>query len=312
MLNNYIHRYLSLAGGLATLASCSPLRAQEPSFDPPAGTLYYTGLVDEVWQIFSLEIPKGKPLQLTHTAGDKREPFWLPGAKKLVARDSTGDIIAIDPEGGAEKFGHFELPVANFSFFNDGSNLLMTHLTSKTYRKQWIYRGNTSGPATKLFAKPVSGSYRSVRMSPDDSSFSCTLIQTFGEERLVVGEIANPSNTRLLTPAGSLSGYPAWSRNGKILYFSMRRAESDSWDLCAAEVAGGEVTCLASTPGVDESGPVSDPLGKGLFFQCTDKDGFKIGYMDLISFRSKMVGGTGNAREPFFLAETLESGGNKQ
>jgi hypothetical protein len=312
MLNKCFHHHLGLTAGIVTLAASSLALAQEPSFDPPAGTLYYSGLVDEVWQIFSLKIPNGKPVQLTHTASDKREPFWLPGKGKLVARDSSGDIILIRSEGGCEKFGHFELPTANFSFFSDGSNLLMTHLSSKSYRKQWIYSGRIGEESTKLFAKPVTGSYCRVRISPDNEWFACTMIQTLEEERLVVGEIANPSNVRLLTPEGSLASYPAWSPDGKMVYFSMRRAESQSWDLCSAEVGSGEVTCLASTPAVDEVAPCADPSGKGLFFQCSGGYGFEIGYLDLASRRSSKIGGTGNAREPFFRADMVEVKGRHQ
>jgi len=311
MLNNYFHLSAVGIGGVAVLAVLTPLHAQNTSVDLPSGTLYYAGLTEDAWQIFSLKIPDGDPVQLTNTGGDKRSPFWLADVQKLVARESTGDIILIKPEGGVEKFGHFELPVANYSFFKDGKNLLMTHLTSKSYRKQWIYRGDRGASATTLFAKPVTGSYRSVRISPDNLSFCCTLIQTFGEELLVVGEIDRPANARTLTPAGSSSAYPTWSSDGKMLYFSMKRVESGSWDLCSAETDGGEIHCLASTPGVDESTPFAEPSGKGLFFQSSGKNGMNIGYMDLTSFRSAIVGKTGSAQEPFFRAENGETGGNE-
>jgi WD40-like Beta Propeller Repeat len=275
------------------------LQAQEAGSALPAGTLYYTGLVDDVWQIFSVSFPGGKPQQLTRSPGDKREPVWIEGNEKLLARSSNGDIVAISPEGQTEVFAHFTLPVANFSFFRDGKNLLSTHLTSRTYRKQWIYKATAVSPETVLFTKPASGSYRRVRLSPDNSRFACTMIQTYGEERLVVGDIENPSKVRLLTAEGSSTGYPCWSPDGKTLYFSMMRPQSGTWDLCSADVGSGDVSCLASTSGLDESAPFADSSG-GLFFHCSGKEGLRIGHLNLADGKTTLIPVTGKSQEPFF------------
>lgn len=319
MSNNLPNRSVGVVAGLVALLGCGSVSAQvppvaphEPPVEPPAGTLYFSGLSENVWQIHSLDIPNATSRQLTRTDGDKREPFWITGAKVLMARDSSGDIIEIGDGGENGKAYHFELPVANFSYFKDGRSLLVTHLTSKTYRKQWIYRGVVGDSKTTLFAQPSTGSYRSVRISPDNRMFVCTLIQTYGEELLVMGEIANPTKTRLVTRKGSSSAYPAWSHNGRAVYFSMLRPESNSWDLCRAEVGRGEVTCLASTPDINESAPCADPTGRGLFFQYTREDSFHIGYMDLESKRTCPVATPGDAKEPFFRIANPENKGEKR
>ena len=82
---------------------------------------------------------------------------------------------------------------------------------------------------------------------------------------------ANGAVLRMLTADGGLTGYPAISRDGKLVAFASDRAKEDNLDIWVQQIGGRDPIRLTKDP-ADESDPAFSPDGTMIAFR-SEKDG---------------------------------------
>jgi tricorn protease len=175
--------------------------------------------------IFSVPAEYGATRNLTMTPGvDEDHPAWSPDGRTIAYTTDVGggQQIAIRPaEGGPEKVltafheGYFYGPV----FSPDGKTLAFSDGTHKL----WTVR--TDGGAPKQVAQDSQGEIHDPAFSPDGRWIAFSMTAVDRRRDLYLYEIASGKLTRLGN-GGEVDYAPAWSPDGKYLYFASNRHEN--------------------------------------------------------------------------------------
>ena len=175
--------------------------------------------------IFSVPTEYGATRNLTSTPGvDEDHPAWSPDGKTVAYTTDVGGSqqVAVRPaEGGAQRVltafteGYFYGPV----FAPDGKTLAF----SDNAHRLWTVR--TDGGAPKQVAQDALNEIHDQAFSPDGRWLAFSMSAKGRRRDLVLYEIA----TARLVKVGDGSGIddnPAWSPDGKYLYFVSNRHEN--------------------------------------------------------------------------------------
>jgi tricorn protease len=175
--------------------------------------------------IFSVPTENGATRNLTSTAGaDEDHPAWSPDGKWIAYTTDAGgrQQIAIRPaEGGPEKIltsfeeGYFYGPV----FSPDGKTLAF----SDGAHRLWIV--GVDGGQPKPVAQDKLNEIHDQSFAPDGRWLAFSLSGTGHTRDLALYEIATGKLTRIGDGAG-IDSFPAWSPDGKYLYFKSSRHEN--------------------------------------------------------------------------------------
>jgi tricorn protease len=175
--------------------------------------------------IFSVPTEYGATRDLTGTPGvDEDHPAWSPDGRTLVYTTDAGggQQIAVRPaEGGPErvltafKAGYFYGPI----FSPDGKTLAF----SDGSHKLWTVR--TDGGAPKEVAQDKDNEIHDQAFSPDGRWLAFSMTAYNRRRDLYLYEIATGKLTKLGN-GGEVDYAPAWSADGKYLYFVSNRHEN--------------------------------------------------------------------------------------
>jgi len=175
--------------------------------------------------IFSVPTENGATRDLTGTTGiDEDHPAWSPDGKWVAYTTDVGGTpqLAIRPaEGGAEKVltafdqGYLYGPV----FSVDGRTLAF----SDSAHRLWTVR--TDGGAPKLVAQDKLSEIHDQALSPDGRWLAFSMSAVGRRRDLYLQELASGKLTRL-GDGSSIDAGPAWSPDGKYLYFVSSRHEN--------------------------------------------------------------------------------------
>ena len=175
--------------------------------------------------IFSVPTENGATRNLTSTQGvDEDHPAWSPDGRSIAYTTDAGgrQEIAIRPaEGGAEKIltsfteGYFYAPI----FSPDGKMLAF----SDGAHRLWVVA--TDGGTPKQVAQDKFGEIHDEAFSPDGRWLALSLTAINRRRDLALYEIATGKLTRIGDGSG-IDFNPAWSSDGKYLYFISSRHEN--------------------------------------------------------------------------------------
>ena len=175
--------------------------------------------------IFSVPAADGPTRDLTSTAGvDEDHPAWSPDGETIAYTTDVGggQQIAVRPaEGGPEKVltafasGYFYGP----QFSPDGRMLAFTDSAGRV----WIV--SADGGAPKQVAQDKFGEIHDQSFSPDGRWLSFSMTAVGRRRDLYLYEIASGRLSRL-GDGSEIDGNPAWSPDGKYLYFTSNRREN--------------------------------------------------------------------------------------
>jgi tricorn protease len=175
--------------------------------------------------LFSVPTEDGATRNLTGTPGtDEDHPAWSPDGKAIAYTTDSGgrQEIAVRPaEGGPEKRltsfaeGYFYGPL----FSPDGKQLAF----SDNAHRLWLV--GVDGGAPKQVAQDKANEIHDQAFSPDGRWLAYSLTANGRRRDLWLYEIATGKATRL-GDGGNIDAGPAWSPDGKYLYFASSRHEN--------------------------------------------------------------------------------------
>ena len=175
--------------------------------------------------IFSVPTENGATRDLTSTQGiDEDHPAWSPDGKWVAYTTDVGGSpqVAVRPaEGGAEKVltafteGYLYGPV----FSADGKTLAF----SDSAHRLWTVR--VDGGAPRLVAQDKLAEIHDQAFSPDGRWLAFSMAAVGRRRDLYLQEIATGHLTRL-GDGNEIDGNPAWSPDGKYLWFTSSRHEN--------------------------------------------------------------------------------------
>jgi tricorn protease len=175
--------------------------------------------------IFSVPTEFGATRDLTSTQGlDEDHPAWSPDGKWVAYTTDVGGNpqLAIRPaEGGAEKVltsfaeGYLYGPI----FSADGKTLAF----SDSSHRLWTVR--VDGGAPKLVAQDKLGEIHDQAFSPDGRWLAFSMSAVGRRRDLYLQELATGHLTRL-GEGNEIDANPAWSPDGKYLWFTSSRHEN--------------------------------------------------------------------------------------
>jgi len=224
--------------------------------------------------IFSVPTEDGATRDLTNTQdADEDHPAWSPDGKTIAYTTDAGGAqqIAIRPaEGGPEARltafaeGYFYGPV----FSPDGKTLAF----SDNAHRLWTVR--TDGGAPRQVAQDKLNEIHDQAFSPDGRWLAYSLSAVARRRDLYLTEIATGKQTRLGDGSG-IDANPAWSPDGKYLYFTSNRHENTvpsdvefdfailkSTGLYAIALSRDTASPVAPKSDEADSGPAEDAKGK--------------------------------------------------
>jgi tricorn protease len=213
--------------------------------------------------IFSVPTENGATRNLTGTPGvDEDHPAWSPDGRTIAYTTDVGGAqqIAIRPAaGGPERLltsfaeGYFYGPV----FSPDGKTLAF----SDGAHRLWIVGTDAGKP--KQVAQDKLSEIHDQAFSPDGRWLAFSLSALGRKRDLVLYELATDKLTRLGN-GGEIDSNPAWSSDGKYLYFTSSRHENPvgsdvEFDFALVKSAGIYALPLAR----DTASPVAPKSDEG-------------------------------------------------
>jgi Tol biopolymer transport system component/tRNA A-37 threonylcarbamoyl transferase component Bud32 len=244
----------------------------EPALSPDGSRIAFASFNGTDHDICWVGIKGGDPVPISTGPADDRDPSWLPDGSGLVFTSDRGGRIGIwkmDLSGGStlEVIPDAHYPAVSL----DGARLAFVRPDSTGH-----YRVCVAPLAEPANWRQVSSSANGVwshftpAFSPDGTTICFTDYHNLWLLDPAGGEI------RALTNGGTWDANPAWSPEGRHVYFSSRRDGSQAlWRIAAT---GGQPVRL--TPGSGpETHPNVDPAGRWLAYG-TEKEAVNVLLVD--------------------------------
>jgi TolB protein len=247
--------------GQATFASITGLLfgAVLAGGDLPRQRIVYTTVRPANWELYLFE-RGSSPKQITNDPALDYDPTFSPDGRWIVfcsERSGNPDLYAIDLEHGdaAKPLTRSAFMEAAPAFSPDGKSLFFVSDrdgNADVFVMPFKPNDPTLGDKATNLSKNASGDYRPA-VSPDGktiafSSDRDTWLETIKDRSAPIRceiYLANidGSNPRRLTNSNAFNGSPAWSSDGKTIYFYSDR-EGDVFRIWAMDGDGGHARAL--------------------------------------------------------------------
>jgi eukaryotic-like serine/threonine-protein kinase len=235
----------------------------DPSLSPDGRSVAFISNRDGRFNIYVTLVHGGNLVQVTRDANLKRGPIWSPDGATLayaqINESGVWDIWEVPALGGTPR--RVILNAADPAWSPDGHSLAYFNPVDGAI---WI--SGVSGENAHLAVPPweAGGWDTQPRFSPDGRRLAFAARYSDGApyDELAVADL-DSGKTRLLTHDNALALSPAWSSDGRFIYFASSRGGTiNIWKIAAS---GGEPQQITAGEGDDADLDVSAD-GKRIVF----------------------------------------------
>lgn len=218
----------------------------QPSFSPDGSTIAYASDRSGGFEIYFHPVASGgAAVQITSDGQQNLEPSWSPNGQFIVytSHGRKGIFVVHPLEGSPRRLTDFGSQPA---WSPDGSQIVFRSDELSTPTNIWVVstQGGLPRPLTRI--NNPTGAHSSPRWHPDGASI--LFVNTgYGEETVWSVRLNDGSQARLFDDK-TVRSYPAYSRNGRHLYYvSPSSAGFSVWRQPLREGKPVEVLALGST-----------------------------------------------------------------
>jgi Tol biopolymer transport system component len=271
------------------------------------GGVFYSGLADNGWQVYYWDCAMGKEFQITKSPGDKRMPVWVPSMKKVVYKDSIGQICVVDRSGREQTLVKGVRTCAHFTVTQDGNDIYYTRLLANNPLRQSLWHVSSDDGFSKpeLIFRMPRGSIRNVCINPSGETIAISHVWRDNEERILLLDLGalktDPTTTaKPITPELITAAFPSYGKRGEVIYFSMRVSRGN-YDLFSFSLASKKTKPLFATSSVSEFYPVATSDGRWIFYEIRENAGNAIAVYDIQNKTHRMLKLPRPAKEPCYI-----------
>src|SRR5579859_2944199 len=238
-----------------------------PAFSPDGKSVTFVSDSSGSRHIWIRLLAGGPPLQVTHDAGEHREPRWSQDSASIIyytpppEGDAQGALWEISALGGAPRRLISSMSGADVS--HDGKRLTFFRLNDK--QMELVVSDRNGSNARVVLQAPVSFSYRQPRWSPDDATIAYLHSrENWADDIYVVS--SSGGSAHQVTHDNTLMSGLAWLADGSRLVYSSARGSTvlylPTMHLWLVPRAGGDSQQLTfgeagdENPDVDHDGRI--------------------------------------------------------
>lgn len=216
-----------------------------PAFADDAGTVIYSRLTGDHWQIWRRDLASGHDQQLTTSAMDKRLPTFGPEGS-VIFRTNNDEAYRIAPDGGESPLWPSLWPVADATWSSRGQRWAVTRIRTDIpdAGNLWL-TGEGIEPSLMTDAP---GLQLNPSWSPDGRRIVYSGGRGIHTYELFVMPVEGGAPERL-TDNRHHEFFPAWSPDGAWIAYS---ADPDGdFDVWLMRTDGSDARKLTDVPGLD-------------------------------------------------------------
>ena len=246
-------------GSVAALTTGRNYRDENPRWSPDGKRIAFKSNRDgKGYDVYVMAADGTNPVRLTDHPANDHDPVWMPDGQSLIfmsERDSRGDLYRVwINDRRVERLTHHFVGVAMMPNVSpDGRSVAFAAQTLQRLQF-WEFQVHVLDLASgKTRALGNSGGACWPSWSPDGRTLANVLLAT--EPSTIQIRAADGSGARTLAGDPKLwHYYPDWSRDGRLLAFSVspHHHEGEDWDLAVAAPDGSRpYQKLTTGPGND-------------------------------------------------------------
>lgn len=246
-------------GSVAVLTSGRDYRDEHPRWSPDGKRIAFkSNRNGKGYDVYVMDADGRNPVRITDHPAHDHDPVWMPDGQSLIfmsERDSRGDLYRVWlNDRRIERLTHHFVGVAMMPNISpDGRSVAFAAQTLQRLQF-WEFQVHVLDLATgKTRALDNSGGACWPSFSPDGRSIANVLLATEPSTLQIRG--ADGSGARALVGDPKLwHYYPDWSRDGRLLAFSVspEHHKGEDWDLAVASPDGSRpYSRLTMGPGND-------------------------------------------------------------
>jgi len=254
---------------------------------------------DSYWQIWQMDADGGSQVQLTYSAGDKREPFFIERDNRLGYRTSNGELFlcSITGEDCQELVAELK-PISSPHYAPQTHELVFVRFLPRQADVGDIWKIELETGATKVLSRSRLLSFQ-PRVTTDGKKIAFIQKNNDRINEIWVMNADGSEQVKVMDKYGRIAG-PELSRDKKKILFTSNYLNND-FDLYQVDIASRKVEAVVQNTGLDTS-PTYSPDNSWIAFVSNRSGEHQIWASDLSGKKVKQLTFGSPSVDPIWIA----------